>query len=61
LQKFSAKKLKEKGLAWVPKRSFQTHRDDAQANGVAKIKERRRFKKQLQYWRFAPNHQNHRS
>jgi hypothetical protein len=61
LHKFSAKKLKEKGLAWISKRSFQTHKDNAQASSAVKVKERRRFKKQLQYWRFAPNHQNHRS
>jgi hypothetical protein len=45
LHKFSAKKLKEKGLAWISKRSFQTHKDNAQASSAVKIKERRRFKK----------------
>lgn len=29
LQKLSAEKLKEMGLAWVPKRSFQAQKDDA--------------------------------
>ena len=53
------KKLKEKGLAWVPKGSIQTQKDDAQASGATKAKERRRFKKQLPSWRFAPNHQNY--
>jgi hypothetical protein len=58
LQKLSAEKLKEKGLAWVPKGSIQAHKDDAQVSGAAKTKERRRLKKQLSGWRFAPNHQN---
>jgi hypothetical protein len=59
LQKFSEEKLKEKGLAWVSKRRIQAQKDDAQASGATKAKERRRFKKQLPSWRFAPNHQNH--
>jgi hypothetical protein len=59
LQKLSAEKLKEKGLAWVPKRSIQAQKNDAQASGATKAKDRRRFKKQLPSWRFAPNHQNH--
>jgi hypothetical protein len=59
LQKLSAEKLKEKGLAWVPKGSIQAQKDNTQANGATKAKERRRFKKQLPSWRFAPNHQNH--
>jgi hypothetical protein len=59
LQKLSAEKLKEMGLAWVPKRSFQAQKDDAQASGETKAKERRRLKKQLPTWRFAPNHQNY--
>jgi hypothetical protein len=58
LQKLSAEKLKEKGLAWVPKRRIQAQKDDAQASVTTKAKERRRFKKQLPSWRFAPNHQN---
>jgi hypothetical protein len=57
LQKLSAEKLK-KGLAWVPKASIQAQKDDAQASGATKAKGRRRFKKQLPSWRFAPNHQN---
>jgi len=61
LQKLSAEKLKEKGLAWVPKGSIQAQKDDAQASGATKAKERRRFKKQLSSWRFVLNHQNHRS
>jgi len=47
LQKLSAEKLKEKGLAWVPKGSIQAQKDDAQASGATKAKEKRRFKKQL--------------
>ena len=58
LQKLSAEKLKGKGLAWVPKGSIQAQKDDVQASGATKTKERR-FKKQLPSWRFAPNHQNH--
>ena len=38
---------RKKGLAWVPKRSIQAQKNDAQASGAAKAKERRRFKKQL--------------
>jgi hypothetical protein len=45
-------------LARVPKGSIQAQKDDAQASGVTKAKKRRRFKKQLLSWRFAPNHQN---
>jgi hypothetical protein len=56
--KLSAEKLKEKGLAWVPKGSIQAQKDDAQASGATKAKERKRFKKQLLNWRFVPNHQN---
>ena len=56
LQKLSAEKLREKGLAWAPKRSVQAQKDDIQASGA---KERPRFKKQLPSWRFAPNHQNY--
>jgi hypothetical protein len=59
LQKLSAEKLKEEGFAWVPKGSIQAHKDDAQIRVATKAKERRRFKKQLPSWRFAPNHQNH--
>ena len=59
LQKLSAEKLKEKGLAWVPKTSIHAQKDDAQASGATKAKERMRFKKQLPSWRFAPNHQNY--
>jgi hypothetical protein len=58
LQKLSAEKLKENGLAWVPKGNIQAQKDDAQASGATKVKERRRFKKQLPSWRFVPNHQN---
>jgi peptidoglycan/LPS O-acetylase OafA/YrhL len=39
-------------LAWVPKTSIQV-------SGATKANERRRFKKQLPSWRFAPNHQNY--
>jgi hypothetical protein len=39
--------LKEKGLAWVPKGRIQSQKNDAQASGATKAKERRRFKKQL--------------
>ena len=46
LQKLSVEKLKEKGLAWVPKGSIQAQKDDAQASGATKAKERR-FKKRL--------------
>jgi hypothetical protein len=59
LQKLSAEELKENGLAWVPKGSIQAQKDNAQASGATKAKERRRFKKQLPSWRFTPNHQNH--
>jgi len=59
LQKFSAEKLKGRGLAWVSKASIQAQKDDVQESGATKAKERRRFKKQLPSWRFAPNHQNH--
>jgi hypothetical protein len=59
LHKLSAEKLKEKGLVGVPKGSIQAQKDDAQASGATKAKERKRFKKQLLSWRFAPNHQNH--
>ena len=58
LQKLSAEKQKGKGLAWVPKGSIQAQKDDVQASGATKTKERR-FKKQLPSWRFALNHQNH--
>ena len=58
LQKLSAEKLKEKGLAWVPKGRIQSQKNDAQASGATKTNERR-FKKQLPSWRFAPNHQNY--
>jgi hypothetical protein len=47
LQKLSIEKLKEKGLAWVPKGSIQAQKDNGQASGATKAKERRRFKKQL--------------
>ena len=59
LQKLSAERLKEKGLAWVSKASIQAQKDDVQASGAIKAKERKRFEKQLPSWRFAPNHQNH--
>jgi len=59
LQKLSAEKLKGKGLAWVSKASIQAQKDDVQESGATKAKERRRFKKQLPSWRFAPNHQNY--
>ena len=59
LQKLSTEKLKEKCLAWVSKASIQAQKDDVQASGATKAKERRRFKKQLPSWRFAPNHQNY--
>ena len=58
LQRLSAEKLKGKGLARVPNGSIQAQKDDVQASGATKTKERR-FKKQLLSWRFAPNHQNH--
>ena len=45
LQKLSSEKVKEKGLAWVPKENIQAQKDDAQASGATKVKERRRFKK----------------
>ena len=38
LQKLSAEKLKEKGLAWILKRSIQAQKDDAQASGATKSK-----------------------
>jgi hypothetical protein len=50
--------LKEKSLAWVAKESIHAQKDDTQASGVTKTKERRRFRKQLSSWRFAPNHKN---
>ena len=39
LQKLSAEKLKEKGLAWVFKGRIQSQKNDAQASGA--IKQRR--------------------
>jgi hypothetical protein len=45
LQKLSAEKLIERGFAWVPKGSIEAQKDNAQANGATKAKERRRFKK----------------
>ena len=45
LQKLSAEKLKEKGLAWVPKGSIKAKKDVVQVSGAIKAKERRRFKK----------------
>jgi hypothetical protein len=59
LQKLSVEKLKEEDFAWVPKGSIQAHKDDAQVSGATKAKERRRFKKQLLSWKFAPYHQSH--
>jgi hypothetical protein len=60
LQKFSAEKLKEEGFVWVHKGNIQAHKDDAQVSGATKTKERRRkFKKQLPSWKFAPDHQSH--
>jgi len=59
LQKLSAEKLKEKGLAWVLKGRIQSQKNNDQATSATKVKERRRFKKQMPSWRFAPNHQNH--
>jgi hypothetical protein len=47
LQKLSAEKLKENGLAWVTKGGIQAQKNDAQASGATKTKKRRRFKKQL--------------
>ena len=41
LQKLSAEKLKEKGLAWVLKGRIQSEKNDAQASGATKAKERR--------------------
>jgi hypothetical protein len=38
LQKLSVEKLKEKGLAWVPKGSIQVQKDDAQVSGATKTK-----------------------
>jgi hypothetical protein len=38
LQKLSAEKLKEKGLAWIHKRSIQAQKDDAQASGAMRSK-----------------------
>ena len=52
LQKLSAEKQKGKVLAWVPKGSIQARKDDVQASGATKAKERKRFKKQLPSWRF---------
>ena len=60
LQKLSAEKLKEKGLAWVPKGRIQSQKNYAQASGAIKANERR-FKKQLLNWSFAPNHQCYQS
>lgn len=42
LRKFSAEKLKEKGLVWVLKRSIQAQKVDAQASGAMMPKEKRR-------------------
>ena len=40
LQKLSAEKLKERGLAWIPKGDIQAQRDGAQASGATKAKEK---------------------
>jgi hypothetical protein len=47
LSKWQKKKLREKSLVWTPKRSVQAQKDDFQASGAMKAKERQRFKKQL--------------
>jgi hypothetical protein len=47
LSKWQKKKLREKSLVWAPKRSVQAQKDDVQASGATKAKERQRFKKQL--------------
>ena len=60
LQKLSAEKLKERGLAWVPKGSIEDQKDGDQTGGASQTKSRRRkFKKQSLNWKFAPNHQNY--
>jgi hypothetical protein len=59
LQKLNAERLKEKGLAWVPKSSVHVQKNDVQISGAMKAKEMRRIKKQLSNWRFVPNHQNY--
>jgi hypothetical protein len=43
----------------VPKGRIQSQKNDSQVSDAMKVKERRRFKKQLPSWRFAPNHQNY--
>jgi hypothetical protein len=39
LRKHSAAKLKERNLAWVPKRSIEAQKDDAQTSGATMVKE----------------------
>ena len=62
LQKLSTQELKERNLAWVPKRDAQVqHKGDVSAfigKRATKVNNRRRFKNKPLDQRFAPNHQN---
>jgi len=60
LQKLSAQKLKEKGMAWVPKGSIQTQdKDDVQTKGATHLKEKKGYERRPSKIRFAPNHQKY--
>ncbi|KAG2577597.1 hypothetical protein PVAP13_6NG198300, partial [Panicum virgatum] len=60
LQRLCAQELKEKGMAWVPRRSITTQdKDDGQAKGAMQLKKKRRSKRQSSNMRFAPNHRNY--
>ena len=60
LQKFSAQELKERNMAWVPKRSIQTQdKDDSQAKDAMQLKKKRRYDRRSPNLRFASNHQSY--
>jgi hypothetical protein len=62
LQKLSAKELKERNMAWVPKGSVQVQKKDGiQVKGAMEVIEKRKTKRQSPTPRFAPNHQNYQS
>lgn len=62
LQNLSAQELKEKNLAWVPKRNSQIENKDDVSTFIAKdstkVKDRRKFEKKSLGQRFAPNRQD---
>ena len=60
LQRLSAQELKQRNMAWLPKRSIQTQdKDDGPAKGAMQLKKKRRSKRRSSNTRFAPNHQNY--